>query len=428
MDPTASRALTLVLILGASQVLAAAPAPRSLPGSLTALLAAAEERNGDLRAARAAAEEARAAAAAAGALPDPRLSLGWFAREVETRVGPQQWKAGLSQTLPGRGKLSTNAAIARLNARALASMAEEVRLRVLSDVTRAWAEYGYLSRATTVTEDNLRLLEELEAVALASYRSGRASHGDVVRAQIETERLRDRLAALVDHRGALSAAVTAAAGIPTGEPIPFPDEIPTPAPLADQAALEMLLVERNPSLAAARVEAEAARAGLRLAHRARRPDVTLGLETIGTGEATMAGVADSGKDPLVASVSFNLPLRSAPYADRIRAARERVTGREARVAQLGETLVARLRAARFRVDDARRRRLLYRDSLVPMARQALEVLRTGFAAGRGDFLDLVDAERSLLEFRLAVERALADEEVGRADLEALVGRLPEVAP
>ena len=428
MDPTATKALTLALILGASQVLAAPPVATALPRSLNALLVVAEEHNGDLRSARAAAEEARSAAAAAGALPDPRLSLGWFAREVETRVGPQQWKVGLSQTFPGRGKLSTAAAIARLNARALSSMADEVRLRVLTDVIRAWAEYGYLGRATAVTNDNLRLLEELESVALASYRSGRASYGDVVRAQIETERLRDRLTGLVAHRDALSAAVTAAAGLRAAGPLPFPDDSSPPEPLAEEASLEGLLLERNPSLAAARVDAEAAQAGLRLAHRARRPDVTLGLETIGTGEAAMAGVPDSGKDPLVASISFNLPLRSAPYADRIRAARQRLTGREARVTQLMEALMARLRAARFRVEDARRRRLLYRDSLVPMATQALEVLRTGFAAGRGDFLDLVDAERTLLEFRLAVERALADEDVARADVEALVGRLPEVAP
>lgn len=39
------------------------------------------------------------------ALPDPRLSFGFFINEVETRVGPQRAKIGLQQTFPWIGKL-----------------------------------------------------------------------------------------------------------------------------------------------------------------------------------------------------------------------------------------------------------------------------------------------------------------------------------
>ena len=44
-----------------------------------------------------------------------------------------------------------------------------------------------------------------------------------------------------------------------------------------------------------------------------------------------------------------------------------------------------------------------------------------FTAGEASFLDLIDAQRTLLEFQLSYERALADQSTRLAQLEALVG-------
>ena len=38
-------------------------------------------------------------------LPDPRLSYSYYLSEVETRVGPQEYKLGISQKFPWFGKL-----------------------------------------------------------------------------------------------------------------------------------------------------------------------------------------------------------------------------------------------------------------------------------------------------------------------------------
>jgi outer membrane protein TolC len=50
------------------------------------------------------------------------------------------------------------------------------------------------------------------------------------------------------------------------------------------------------------------------------------------------------------------------------------------------------------------------------------VAQKAFAAGRAGFLDLIDAQRTLLEFELAYERALADRAINLAELEMLAGR------
>ena len=45
----------------------------------------------------------------------------------------------------------------------------------------------------------------------------------------------------------------------------------------------------------------------------------------------------------------------------------------------------------------------------------------GFRSGDSDFLDVLDTERTLLEFQLSLERAVADRAVSLAKLERLTG-------
>jgi outer membrane protein TolC len=84
-------------------------------------------------------------------------------------------------------------------------------------------------------------------------------------------------------------------------------------------------------------------------------------------------------------------------------------------------LGAEIRNILFLLRDADRKINLYRDSLVPKARQSLEVNRQGYEAGSMEFINLIDAERMLLEFELACERALADHLIARAELSKLTG-------
>ena len=54
----------------------------------------------------------------AAALDDPRFTYGYFLQEVETRVGPQKHRLGLTQMFPWFGKLDvrTDAAAAKAEA------------------------------------------------------------------------------------------------------------------------------------------------------------------------------------------------------------------------------------------------------------------------------------------------------------------------
>jgi outer membrane protein TolC len=136
----------------------------------------------------------------------------------------------------------------------------------------------------------------------------------------------------------------------------------------------------------------------------------------------MPNVEDSGKDPIIAVIAIDLPLWYGKYRAAEREARHRHEAALRKKTDRENNLLADLQLALFNVRDAHRQIDLYGDTLIPKAKQSLEVTQTGFEAGKVDFLNLIDAERLLLEFQLSYERALANHAQTLAQLEMLVGR------
>jgi len=158
-----------------------------------------------------------------------------------------------------------------------------------------------------------------------------------------------------------------------------------------------------------------------LARKARYPDIMIGLDYIQTDDARMPGVSDSGKDPLMASVSVNLPIWFGKLkAGEQQAAYRRAAAEDQRI-ESGNRLTADLQMALYNFRDAERKINLYSDTLVPKATQSLEVTREAFESGQAGFTALIDTERMMLEFQLAADRARADREIRLAEIEMLTG-------
>jgi outer membrane protein TolC len=158
------------------------------------------------------------------------------------------------------------------------------------------------------------------------------------------------------------------------------------------------------------------------------PDVTLGVAYIDTGSAIMSGVRESSKDPILASISINLPIWLGKRRAAVAEARQRRRSAQRRKADVENTLAADVKLAYYAFRDAERKIDLFGKALLPKAEQALKATEAAYRAGKGTFSDLVDAERMRLEFALAYARAVADYNQQLARLEMLVGRpLPRLA-
>jgi outer membrane protein TolC len=353
-------------------------------------------------------------------LPDPTFTYGYYFESVETRTGPQNQRFGLSQTFPGFGKLSSKKAVASSQAATFGDRYRRSKLNLNLSIATSYAELHYLKRSTVITEDRIRLIQDLEQVARTRYKSG-SPMAPILQAQVELGRLEDRLTSLNDLQQPQKAQLNAALNRPAEAPLAWPAAIPYHTVDSSPETLLRELVRTSPELSELAHSVKQGEHQIQLAKRERLPDFTLGVQYIETGSAS-APVSDRGKDPIMGTVGINLPLWFGKNRARIESASYLKSAAQLSLESREQTLDAEIRQILFKLRDADRKINLYKESLIPKANQSLEVNRKAYEAGQMEFINLIDAERMLLEFQLAHERALADHLIARAKLSQLTGQ------
>ncbi len=357
----------------------------------------------------------------ARALPDPRFTYGHFIEEVETRVGPQRNKFGVSQMFPWFGKIEARTRAAGATAQAARRRYEAAKLKLFFEVKYAFHEYVYLAEAIEIARENLELIQNFEEVALTKYIGASTGHPDVVRAQVELAKLEDQLRTLEGLREPIMARLNAVLNRRNALPLAWPIKDEHIAVKVDRGRIKEILLAQNPELQAMEFDIESARNRVELAKKKFYPDIGVGVDWVQTDDALMPGTRDSGKDPVMLMFSLNLPVWRHSYeAAEIQA---RAIARKTRhqKTEMENTLIARVERVLYDYEDSERKQRLYGDILVPKAQELIGASESAYQGGTIDFLSLIDAQRTLLRFELLHKRAVTDNRQKLAELEMLVG-------
>ena len=236
------------------------------------------ENNPELKSLRARWRAEVARAEASDSLPDPRLSAGLYLQEVETRVGPQQYRLGISQSLPWIGKLSLKQDMAEAEAAVLYRQVLGRQQELFAAFKRTLARYLYLDYSLTITKEHVALLAELEAQMDARYVTDQVGFADWVRIQVEVERLRDRVVSLRQMKRPIASELNRLLGRPVDQPFTvvadqFPD-LPMALSL-DRAGLVALMKHNNHALQSSTYRLAGAQKGRDLARKNFYPDSCL---------------------------------------------------------------------------------------------------------------------------------------------------------
>lgn len=356
------------------------------------------------------------------ALPDPRFTYVYFIREVETRAGSQEHRVSLSQLFPWFGKLDLKADMAFQEAEVERHRFEAAKYKLFFDIKKAYYDYYYLAQSIAVTEENLELLKYFEEITRARLRVAEKAAKDLSKVQVELAKLDDRLKELRTMRPSLMAKLNESLNLPPETFLPFPRSIPDEKiALSDDNVLIELIRNESPELKELEAKILAAGQAVKLAKKDYFPDITLGVEYIDTEDNGVKGFDDSGKDAYAASLSLNIPIWHKKYRAGQSEAQQRLASARKEYKSRENSLLAELKRITFGLKDSERRIGFYRDTLIPITEHSLMMAQQAYQFGEGEFLDVIDTQRSLLEFYLAYERALTDNALWMAELEKLVG-------
>lgn len=343
----------------------------------------------------------------ARALPDPRIGYSHFIERMNTR---QIFR--VEQMLPAWGTRSLLADAAGEAAQAAADALEGVAADLRRDLLISLADWILVGQSEELVADNLQLVRQLEEVALQRYRSGEVSQADVLRLQMEAETLRVDLEAWREREPSSRARVNALLGREPDAALPEVTALPVRA-LETGRAADRLALEANPELKELQSRIREANRGADLARKANRPNVMLGIEYMDNH-----GVA---RDEVVAMVSVNLPIWRSRINALNREAQANLRAAEREFESVRLQLEASARRAYYEQRDTARRVRLFKESLLPRARQTLTLLESEYRTGRSGFLDLLEAQRNVLDLELSLARASADHFIRSAQWERIAG-------
>jgi outer membrane protein TolC len=259
------------------------------------------------------------------------------------------------------------------------------------------------------------------------YQTKSTPYSSIVKAQVEIGKLEDRLRSLEDTEESFIIQINSLLGrnLSSNLPLPNMDDKTTTLPISEEDILAKF-IDYNPEIRRIKIEIERVQHEISRARQNFIPDLTAGVEYISIGDAVSDDIEDGGQDAVVAMVSVNIPLWYRQYLAKVRSATSRQKALEKELENEINLLQAKLKVAFNDLQDTRRKMDLFQHALVPKAQQALNVTQEAFITGKVDFLDLIDAQRELLEFELSYERALTMHLKKIAEIEMIIGVNPVV--
>ncbi len=361
------------------------------------------------------------------ALSDPMLMVSPVGQMPQTAAGEVAWMAGISQRLPYPGKQGIAGRIAGQAVAVAAAEYRRLHLGVIADTRRAYWGYYYATRAIDATRASRNLLEQFHKTAQAKFQAGQATQQDVLRASLELSNLGNELITLRQRKATAAAMLNRLVDRPVDASLPMPKSRDLQSVVLSLRPLLEVAEQSNPEVSIVREKIESFRHRVALAKLNRKPDLTLSAQYNGVDRQGLSGVAN-GDDQWWLGLGINLPI----WTSRLDAAeREAQHGLLENISALHEaknSIAFRVQDALVRVETQQRQVVLFRDVIVPQARQVVDASLSGYRAGKVDFLTLVDNWRKWLDFKLMYHRNLAQLEQDLASLEQVVGQAVRTDP
>lgn len=356
----------------------------------------------------------------AGALPDPELAWEFEAAPLE-RPSPADARENrfrLSQHFPFPGKRGLARSVASADADVVNASLEAARLDVATALRESFYHLHHLYVSIEILEESHEALRALAEIATQRYAVGQASQHDVLKADVELASEDARLAALREEIPAVESRIRAIVGGDAATPLGRPEAPELVNAPATADSLVALALEHSPAVRAADARVERARSGVGLARTESRPELMFGAGYM---------IMKDEPDAWMGMVGMTLPIwRGGKAAPMRREADAGLAAAQSESDQARRDVTASVHEARAAVVAARARAQALADRALPRAEQSFESTRFAYQNGHATFLELLDAQRTLLAIRFDSEEALMDALVAEAGLAAAVGDLPEV--
>jgi len=359
-----------------------------------------------------------------GALPDPSFAFGYFIQPVETRVGPQQAKLSLTQTFPWFGTLGARKDIATQQAKAKYEVFEEAKSKLFYEIKSVWYNLYFTNRAIAITKENITILNTFQKLALIKIEAGTASSVDELRIEMELLDLKNQLALLNDKLKMQKIEFKNLLNVSDTFEVIIPEKLQTDIDkLQNYAQLDSIRLNNHLVLQSEFLQASYEYRQIE-ARKAGKPVFSVGIDYtfIGASSNPSLPAGESGKDAIMfPKIGITIPVYRKKYTAMVKEAvflQQAEQNNKIDRINILETLFEK---AKVDYNNAVRRLTLHQKQ-TELAKKAMRILESEYAANGKNFEEILRMERQVLMHNLELEKSKTDLNASLAFIDYLSGR------
>jgi outer membrane protein TolC len=267
-----------------------------------------------------------------------------------------------------------------------------------------------------LNQKNLISLRQIAEVSRSRYEVGTANAADALSAEVEASKLleseQDILRNISAEQSQLNVLMNRDAFAPLGQP----DATQIKSLNMSMEQARALVLANRPEIKIGRAKIDMEKSRVALARRNWIPDPAIKVEAQRYNDAAQAA------SELDAGISFTVPwVNPGKYSAAVREAKENLAATQHEFDRTNAESLGALRNALEKVHTTKHHIDLFREKLVPQARQVFEASQLAYESGKASFLDWITAQRNLRDLEAMGRQHLTDYHAALAELEAIVG-------
>jgi len=357
-----------------------------------------------------------------GTLPDPEISVGYTINPMMPDPFLGRFSVSAMQMFPWFGTLQTRRDMQRAAAETGYQRLNSRQLALFREIQSTWFDLAELNRKIAIAKETIQLVRDLESLVEVRFETARAGQVDLLRIQMEEQRLRTLIENLEDRLNPIRAKFNAYLNRDPDMEVQTPDQIDTRDIRYNEDELRTRIRELNPAFDELDAREQMLNKQRNLAQMNGRPSFGLGVEVMGRNSGAMAMFPDSG-EMYAAMATIRVPLYRTRYSAQYRQAVEQLKSVDYRRSETDNRFATELEQNLVQYRETVRSITLLDHELIPRAEQSLEILSEEYASGNVRFDEVLRLQEQLLNLELEQIEVLVKQHKAIIGIETLVGNI-----
>jgi len=325
---------------------------------------------------------------------------------VETNGSEQMYF--IYQMLPFPGKISLKSKVAEYESKITEQELNSKIIEVVAEVKKTYWNYWLINKTIEIYHENIDLMKRFLNIANTQYAIGKVTQTDVLKANTEVALMENMLVMFEQEKASTQAELNALLNRPPDTFLGKPEQPKQKEIKYTYEEIENIALKNSPEIKAKEYLYQRNISALSLSKREWYPDIVAGLKI-------------DNMFNRIFMAQMSVPLYYKKQSSIVEMSKKEKDIAEWDLQATKINTLKQLKNLWSKYESVKKSILTYETTILPLAKQTLEITEAGYRVGKNNFLDLLDSQRKYLDYNINYYKLITEKETIIAELEQVVG-------